>query len=74
MTDEEQVARFHATRAREAIAASGGLVNLSGIAQRFAVSKSSAQAWTKKAGFPAPVYVGGQETLWFVAEVEAWRA
>lgn len=59
--------------ARREIDRLGGLVNLSEIGRRHGVSKSTAQAWTKKASFPAPVYVGGQETLWFAAEVEAWR-
>lgn len=51
----------------------GGLVNLSEISRRYSVSKSTAQAWTKRPEFPAPVYRGGQETLWLAGEVAAWR-
>lgn len=72
--DKLEVARYHGVRARDAIEASGGFINLSGIAAKYGISKSTAQVWTRKEGFPAPLYVGGQETLWLIAEVEAWRS
>lgn len=60
--------------ARRCLDECGGLVSLTGIAERWGLSKSTVHVHTRNETFPTPVYVGRGEKLWLRVEVDEWRA
>lgn len=69
-------AERNAARAIEACAAAGGLVNASGIARRFGVSREAVRMWSALDGFPEGIAVNEGDnvsmTVWCMDEVRAW--
>lgn len=58
--------------AREALTAAGGLLNLTELAVRHGVAKTTMHAWTKRGGFPRPVHASGNSTVYIAGEVDEW--
>jgi predicted DNA-binding transcriptional regulator AlpA len=55
------------------LAATGGIVTVSEIADRLDVSRAYASKITRRDDFPPPVDTLGERPVWLWADVEGWR-